>query len=111
MNGTERTGADAWERGANADLDATCVTADGGAEEKRPTMRMIKEMITAPERESGSPSDARKDQPVGALPSDWQGHLGSHLRALYGALVNEPVPDKFFHLLKELEAKEQEGKS
>src|SRR5512134_3542218 len=57
MNGTERTGADAWERGANADLDATCVTADGGAEEKRPTMRMIKEMITAPERESGSPSD------------------------------------------------------
>lgn len=34
------------------------------------------------------------------------GHLGKHLRAVYAALVSEPVPDKFLQLLKQLEEKE-----
>jgi hypothetical protein len=107
MNGTERTEAGGCERSATADGDAARIAAEGGIEEKRPPMEMMKEMFAAPGRAPGPCTD--KGAP--ALPPDWQGHLGAQLRAVYGELVNEPVPDKFFHLLKELEAKEQEGKS
>jgi hypothetical protein len=90
------------------------MAADSGLEEKRSPMQTIKEMIAAPERATTSPTKdkgaAERSMP-GALATELPGHLGAPLRAIYGALVKEPVPEKFFHLLKELEAKEQEGKS
>jgi hypothetical protein len=107
MNGTERTEAGACERSATGDVEAARIAAEGEIEEKRPTMDMMKEMIAAP----GRTPESCSDKVAPALPPDWQGHLGAQLRAVYGELINEPVPDKFFHLLKELEAKEQEGKS
>jgi hypothetical protein len=39
-----------------------------------------------------------------------QAHLGRTLKAVYGALVEEPVPQKLLDLLDELERKEKEKK-
>ena len=116
MNGTERSDADKNQRSAITEAEAACIAAEDRIEEKLPTMGMMKEMVTAPQRAEGSAPEDRCDsaerrESAAALPCDLQGHLGAQLRALYGALVKEPVPDKFFHLLKELEAKEREGKS
>jgi hypothetical protein len=36
--------------------------------------------------------------------------LSSQLRGLYQGLLDEPIPDRFMHLLKELESKESETK-
>lgn len=36
-----------------------------------------------------------------------QALIGHHLRALYGEIVKEPVPDRFLKLLQDLESKEQ----
>jgi Anti-sigma factor NepR len=36
--------------------------------------------------------------------------LSSQLRGLYKGLLDEPIPDRFMHLLKELESKESETK-
>ncbi len=44
-----------------------------------------------------------------SLPQELQGHIGKHLRAHYGNLVQEPVPDKILEVLKQLEAKEKRG--
>lgn len=41
------------------------------------------------------------------LPPELQGVLGRQLRAAYGALVQEPVPDRFMKLLSQLEANEK----
>jgi anti-sigma factor NepR-like protein len=120
MTGTERNETGAGDRTPSADsatMDTAygaCMAADSGLEEKRSPMQTIKEMIAAPERAAASPTndkDAAERSMPGALATELPGHLGAPLRAIYGALVNEPVPEKFFHLLKELEAKEQEGKS
>jgi hypothetical protein len=118
MSGTERNETGACDRSANADGAKTdtayeaCIAADRGPQEKQSTMQPIKEMIAAPERAAAPPNaDGTERCAPAALPPDLPGHLGAQLRAIYGALVCEPVPERFFHLLKELEAKEQEGKS
>ncbi len=36
-----------------------------------------------------------------------QALIGHHLKAVYGAIVQQPVPDRFLELLDELERKEQ----
>jgi hypothetical protein len=36
--------------------------------------------------------------------------LSAQLRGLYRGLLDEPIPDRFMHLLKELETKEAENK-
>ena len=36
--------------------------------------------------------------------------LSAQLRGLYKGLLDEPIPDRFRHLLKELESKESEKK-
>jgi hypothetical protein len=36
------------------------------------------------------------------LSKELQNHIGSKLRAVYGQLVQEPVPDRFADLLKQL---------
>lgn len=41
------------------------------------------------------------------LPPELQGVLGRQLRAAYGALVQEPVPERFTKLLSQLEANEK----
>jgi len=54
-----------------------------------------------------------KDEPgVGAaatppLAAELQGHIGKHLRQVYGDLVKEPVPARFKRLLDDLAAREQ----
>jgi hypothetical protein len=40
-----------------------------------------------------------------------QAHLGRSLKAVYDALVEEPVPERLLKLLDELERKEKEKKS
>jgi hypothetical protein len=40
------------------------------------------------------------------LQAQLQAHLGRNLKAVYDALVEEPVPDRFLKLLDELERKE-----
>jgi hypothetical protein len=48
--------------------------------------------------------------PRGAiLEADLQAHIGRQLRAVYDAVVNEAVPDRFLQLLEELERKKSEG--
>jgi hypothetical protein len=118
MTGSERNETGACDRSLSADSVTTdtayeaCMAADRGPGEKRSTMQPIKELIAASERAAAPPSADGTERGVpAALPADLPGHLGAPLRAIYGALVNEPVPEKFFHLLKELEAKEQEDKS
>lgn len=41
--------------------------------------------------------------------TDVQALLGEKIREIYQRLVNDPVPDKFIHLLAELESKEKKG--
>ena len=118
MTGTERDETGARDRfisttAADADIaDGACMAADRGIEEKKSTMQRSKEMIAAPARGPMNPDGKVPGGPPHAgTSSDLPGHLGAQLRAIYGELVNEPVPDKFFHLLKELEAKEGEDRS
>ena len=45
------------------------------------------------------------------LSKELQDHIGGKLRAAYGQLVQEPVPDRFADLLKQLsEAESTQGK-
>lgn len=37
---------------------------------------------------------------------DLQAHIGRHLRALFDEVAQEPVPDRFLQLLKDLEKNE-----
>lgn len=41
------------------------------------------------------------------LSSEVRNRLGRHLRVVYAKLVEEPVPERFFKLLEELEATEK----
>lgn len=51
-----------------------------------------------------------KKTTVGAsLAPELQGHIGKKLRAVYGELVREPVPDMIMDVFKQLEAKERGG--
>ena len=50
---------------------------------------------------SAAPGRARK-APAGK--EDW---IGAHLRKVYDEALNEPVPDRFLALLKEIDKKER----
>lgn len=56
--------------------------------------------------ESNSPAKGRapgaRSQTGRALPKEVQSHLGRKLQAVYGEMVQEPVPDKFMNLLSQL---------
>lgn len=54
--------------------------------------------------ESGSPSQEKKDEDANMA------GLSAQLRGLYQDLLDEPIPDRFAQLLKELENKEAEKK-
>lgn len=52
-------------------------------------------------RTPGDDDPAGADQP--ALDRNVQGRIGSHLRAMYDELMQQPIPDRFIDLLAELE--------
>jgi hypothetical protein len=56
----------------------------------------------------GVDGDVRKEGAV--LEGSVQNHIGRKLRAHYGSLVNEKVPDQFINLLEELAKKDFELK-
>jgi hypothetical protein len=49
-----------------------------------------------------NPNPPEAGQPA-ALNPDLQAHIGRQLRLVYDEVANEPVPDRFLKLLKELE--------
>ncbi|NGM32461.1 hypothetical protein G4G93_00680 [Methylobacterium sp. DB0501] len=55
----------------------------------------------------GPQASGDEDDPAGpgqpALDRDVQGRIGSHLRAMYDELMQQPIPDRFVDLLAELE--------
>ncbi|GJD60904.1 NepR family anti-sigma factor [Methylobacterium frigidaeris] len=51
-------------------------------------------------REEDDPA-AGPEQP--ALDRNVQGRIGSHLRAMYDELMQQPIPDRFVDLIAELE--------
>ncbi len=51
--------------------------------------------------EATSESEIRLDEQAQEL-------IGRQLKAVYGAIVQEPIPDRFLELLENLERKEQE---
>jgi hypothetical protein len=56
------------------------------------------------------PGDQASNKRV-PLSKELQDHIGGKLRAAYGQLVQEPVPDRFSDLLKQLsEAESTQGK-
>ncbi|AWB19845.1 hypothetical protein DA075_01910 [Methylobacterium currus] len=55
-------------------------------------------------RQEDDPADdpaAGPEQP--ALDRSVQGRIGSHLRAMYDELMQQPIPDRFVDLIAELE--------
>ncbi len=46
--------------------------------------------------------------PVPEIDQHIRSHLGRKIKASYDDLVRQPVPDKFLHLLEELDRKENE---
>jgi hypothetical protein len=50
------------------------------------------------------PDDTRSVKASKSVPlsKELQNHIGSKLRAVYGQLVQEPVPERFSELLKQL---------
>ena len=50
------------------------------------------------------PDDTRNSKATKSVPlsKELQSHIGSKLRAVYGQLVQEPVPERFSELLKQL---------
>ncbi len=64
---------------------------------------------TVPEAEGQEPRNERPTMPEGedAPERDLDlGAIGSQLRGLYKELLEEPIPDRFTELLKDLEGKE-----
>ena len=51
---------------------------------------------------------ARADT-ANALSAHTQQRIGVHLRALYDAVVDQPVPDRFKDLIARLEASDEDG--
>jgi hypothetical protein len=52
---------------------------------------------------SDKPSPAQKAERGAVEKEDW---IGSNLRKVYDEVLNEPIPDRFLSLLKEIERKE-----
>jgi hypothetical protein len=57
------------------------------------------------------PDDTRSLKTSKSVPlsKELQNHIGSKLRAVYGQLVQEPVPDRFAELLKQLSKTDVSG--
>ncbi|TNC14120.1 hypothetical protein FF100_08000 [Methylobacterium terricola] len=52
---------------------------------------------------SGEEDDPAAGPGQPALDRNVQGRIGSHLRAMYDGLMQQPIPDRFIDLLAELE--------
>jgi hypothetical protein len=82
------------------------------AGKKEVKMSVSAEAMTATEShdakaKSGSAKTATgEDVSEARLQAQLQAHLGRKLKAVYQALVDEPVPEKILKLLRELELKE-----
>lgn len=59
---------------------------------------------------AGKVTEAAGDAAATPLAPELQGHIGKHLRTIYGDLVKEPVPDRFKILLDNLAARESSEK-
>lgn len=79
--------------------------ANNGSERAALGDRMSMTMDTEASREA-----AGETERAPSLAPSLQGHLGRQLRAVYGELVNEPVPEKFTKLLEELAKKQDKHK-
>jgi hypothetical protein len=76
------------------------------AERKAPVAGRKDEM---PSLQTQADSGNELPQPP-PLQAGLQAHIGRQLRAVYDAVANEPVPDRFLKLLEELERKPAEDK-
>ena len=56
------------------------------------------------EKSPATPAAARAAKKAPAGKEDW---IGAHLRKVYDEALNEPVPDRFLDLLKEIDKKER----
>ncbi|KMO32598.1 hypothetical protein VQ02_23045 [Methylobacterium variabile] len=64
--------------------------------------------MQGPQAPRGERAASGEDDPVAgpeqpALDRNVQGRIGSHLRAMYDELMQQPIPDRFVDLLAELE--------
>ncbi|GJD48822.1 hypothetical protein OPKNFCMD_1548 [Methylobacterium crusticola] len=57
--------------------------------------------MPGPRAPQDQPPASEPDQP--ALDRNVQGRIGSHLRAMYDDLMQQPIPDRFIDLLANLE--------
>jgi hypothetical protein len=57
-------------------------------------------------RDGSDSSSSRKRAKTVPLSKELQQHLGGKLRAVYGQIVQEPVPERFSALLKKLSESE-----
>lgn len=48
---------------------------------------------------------AKPHEGTPGIDAEVQAHIGRQLRAVYDAVANEPVPDRFLRLLRELDKK------
>jgi hypothetical protein len=71
------------------------------AEEDTAKGEQVSDMDPSQSAES-IPNPSAAGQPA-ALDPDLQAHIGRQLRLVYDEVANEPVPDRFLKLLKELE--------
>lgn len=57
------------------------------------------------------PEGMRNSKTIKSVPlsKELQNHIGSKLRAVYGQMVQEPVPERFSELLKQLSNTEPSG--
>ncbi|MDR7037454.1 MULTISPECIES: NepR family anti-sigma factor [Methylobacterium] len=54
----------------------------------------------------GSASDSRRQDSGAGLSEQTQRRIGNHLRAMYDAVIQQPVPDRFRDLIARLDASE-----
>jgi hypothetical protein len=76
------------------------------SEKNQPNEKVPK---TMPEAEGQEPRSAQPIMPEGEDVPERDldlGAIGSQLRGLYNELLEEPIPDRFTELLKDLESKE-----
>ncbi|MEI9986200.1 MAG: NepR family anti-sigma factor [Aliidongia sp.] len=54
-----------------------------------------------------APSAAKNDKAPGSesRPAEVNSHIGSLLRVMHDSVLNEPVPDRFLELLREIESR------
>ncbi len=79
---------------------------DEGRAEARRTVRAGWLEIMNRDRDAEDKNPDMDNERV-ALPREAQGRIGLHLRQAYGALLSEPLPDRFSKLLEELAKSER----